>query len=406
MDKTSRNFIVDNLLCMSAYWICSGAIISSLTEYYGFSLPISNFITGLTATLPILQLAGGLAYGRVSNPFRFLRLTNGLWRFFLPLVFFSVLLPHWAGAPLMVISYLLAVGIFQFSAPSQTTWMTSCVEKMNPPNFYPAREITFMITYTILYAAASLILDWADRTDSHQPGFVLVGILSAIMLGSSLMVLRQLPPPPSMPKKSSFFSAMAEPFRDKKFRWVMISNMVWCFSGMFIGGFAALYQVRVLHVSFFQIMLWATAANLSRTFFVKPMTKLSERIGWKNVSAFCMGISILSAVTWTFTTPKNSLFLFPIANILSAIPLAGLGIGFLKMQVYTSPEESRSVYLSMLSLLNGIASLIGSLFCSSMIHGLELISIEALRWVFPVGIAIALVAILLVLRVPYKEKGA
>lgn len=406
MDKTSRDFIVDNLLCMSAYWICSGAIISSLTEYFAFSLPLSNFITGLTSTLPILQLAGGLAYGHVSRPFRFLRLTNGLWRFFLPLVFFSVLLPHWAGAPLMIISYLLSVGIFQFAAPSQTTWMTSCVEKTNPPNYYPLREVTFMVTYTILYAVSSLILDWADRTDSHQPAFVIIGVLSAVMLGASLIFLRELPPPPSMPKKAPFFTAMAEPFRDKKFRRVMIANMVWCFSGMFIGGFAALYQVRVLHVSFFQIMLWMTAANIGRTVCVNPMTRLSEKIGWKNVTAFCMGLMALCALTWTFTKRENSLFFFPVATILSAIPLAGMGIGFLKMQVYTSPEESRSVYLSVLSLLNGGASLVGSLFCSSLIHGLEQVSLESLRWVFTIGIIGALFSVLLVLRIPYEEKGA
>ena len=103
MEKTPRDFIFDNLLSMSAYWACTGAIIASLTAYYGFSLALSNVVTGLSGTLPILQLAGGLAYERTTRPLRFLRLCNGTWRVLLPLVFFSVLLPRTAGAPLMVV---------------------------------------------------------------------------------------------------------------------------------------------------------------------------------------------------------------------------------------------------------------------------------------------------------------
>lgn len=71
-------------------------------------------VTGLSGTLPILQLAGGLAYERTTRPLRFLRLCNGTWRVLLPLVFFSVLLPRTAGAPLMVVCYVLAIGIYQF----------------------------------------------------------------------------------------------------------------------------------------------------------------------------------------------------------------------------------------------------------------------------------------------------
>lgn len=46
MEKTPRDFIFDNLLSMSAYWACTGAIIASLTAYYGFSLALSNVVTG------------------------------------------------------------------------------------------------------------------------------------------------------------------------------------------------------------------------------------------------------------------------------------------------------------------------------------------------------------------------
>lgn len=403
MDKGSRGFILDNLFSMSAYWVCSGAIISSLTEYYGFSLPLSNFITGLTGTLPILQLAGGLAYGHTARPFRFLRCTNALWRFFLPLVFLSVLLPKGAGGFIMIVSYILAIGIFQFAASSQTSWMTSCVEKNAPQNYYSIREVSFMATYTGLFCLSSLVLEWSRRSGAHRTGFIFLGILSALMLVPSLFVLFRLPPPETPPKKAPFLTALAEPLRNRDFRRVMVAQLTWSFAGMFIGAFAALYQVRVLKVNFFQIMLWMTVGNTCRTLAIPMMAKLAARINWKRVTALCLGMMALSSVIWFYTTSQNATFFFPASTILSAIPFAGLGIGFLKMQIRTSPEDSRSVYLSVLSLLLGGAALLGSLLSSAMIRYLESFSLSALRFVFLVGALSALLAALLVFRVRYNK---
>lgn len=403
MDKGSRGFILDNLFSMSTYWICSGAIISSLTEYYGFPLPLSNFVTGLTGTLPILQLVGGLSYGHTAHPFRFLRCSNALWRFFLPLVFLSVLLPKGMGGFLMIVSYILAIGVFQFAAPSQTSWMTSCVEKNAPQNYYSIREVSFMATYTGLFCISSLILEWSRQNGAHRTGFILLGILSAAMLLPSLVVLFCLPPPETAPRKDPFFTALAEPLRNRDFRRVMIAQLTWSFAGMFIGSFAALYQVRVLKVNFFQIMLWMTVGNTLRTLAIPLMAKLAEYINWKRVTALCLAMMALAAVIWFQTTPENAFVLFPLSTILGAIPYAGMGIGFLKMQIRTTPEDSRSVYLSVLSLLLGVSALLGSLFSSSLISYLEQFSQSALRYVFLVGVLSALLAALLVLHVRYNK---
>ena len=189
MEKTPRDFIFDNLLSMSAYWACTGAIIASLTAYYGFSLALSNVVTGLSGTLPILQLAGGLAYERTTRPLRFLRLCNGTWRVLLPLVFFSVLLPRTAGAPLMVVCYVLAIGIYQFACPSQTDWLVSSVEGRVRGDYYSVREMFFMLTYTGVFCAVSLIIDRAARHGAQQTGFLAVGVLETMLLAASLTVL-------------------------------------------------------------------------------------------------------------------------------------------------------------------------------------------------------------------------
>ena len=383
MEKTPRDFIFDNLLSMSAYWACTGAIIASLTAYYGFSLALSNVVTGLSGTLPILQLAGGLAYERTTRPLRFLRLCNGTWRVLLPLVFFSVLLPRTAGAPLMVVCYVLAIGIYQFACPSQTDWLVSSVEGRVRGDYYSVREMFFMLTYTGVFCAVSLIIDRAARHGAQQTGFLAVGVLETMLLAASLTVLLRLPAPerPEKEEPAPAATALLEPLRNRRFRRVMLTNMVWSLSGMFIGGFAAVYQIQVLELTFFEIMVWVTAGNLCRSLCTPLMARLAARIGWKNVTA--LTIAMLS--------------------ILGAVPYAGMGVGFLKMQVATSPSATRSMYFSVNSLFNGASALLGSVLCSALIGVLEAYPPHALRCIFFVGLAGALAAAVMAARIPCRE---
>ena len=385
MEKTPRDFIFDNLLSMSAYWACTGAIIASLTAYYGFSLALSNVVTGLSGTLPILQLAGGLAYERTTRPLRFLRLCNGTWRVLLPLVFFSVLLPRTAGAPLMVVCYVLAIGIYQFACPSQTDWLVSSVEGRVRGDYYSVREMFFMLTYTGVFCAVSLIIDRAARHGAQQTGFLAVGVLETMLLAASLTVLLRLPAPerPEKEEPAPAAAALLEPLRNRRFRRVMLTNMVWSLSGMFIGGFAAVYQIQVLELTFFEIMVWVTAGNLCRSLTIAMMA--------------CV------AALWAAATRQNAAYLFPVLSILGAVPYAGMGVGFLKMQVATSPSATRSMYFSVNSLFNGASALLGSVLCSALIGVLEAYPPHALRCIFFVGLAGALAAAVMAARIPCRE---
>lgn len=57
-----------------------------------------------------------------------------------------------------------------------------------------------------------------------------------------------------------------------------------------------------------------------------------------------------------------------------------MGVGFLKMQVATSPSATRSMYFSDNSLFNGASALLGSVLCSALIGVLEAYPPHALRW--------------------------
>lgn len=389
MEKNARLFIWDNMLSMAAYWVCSGTIVAGLTSYYNLPVSLANLLTGLTGTLLVLQLAGGAAYGRSARPFAFLRFTNSAWRLVMPLAFFSVLLPRSAGIAVLAVSLVLSVAIYQFACPAQTDWLVSHVEGRVKGNFYAVREMCFMLLYSVLFCAASLLIDNADKTGTQQRGFVLCGIFEAVILVASTVVLLRLPAPQTAlaQQRTPLRKMFTAPLQNKAFRRVLVANMLWCMAGMFGQGYAAVYQIRVMHLPFFTIMVYATVGNLVRSLLIPVMAKLAAHITWKNVCLLCMGIMLLNIVGWMLVTRENIFILFPVLSVLGAVPYAGMGVGFLQLQVDTSPAENRSMYFSVISTMNGVASLAGSVLCSALIQLLDTMGGEAmLRWVFAAGI--------------------
>ncbi|MEG0896298.1 MAG: MFS transporter [Ruthenibacterium sp.] len=404
MQKNARNFIWDCCFCMSAYWVCSGTVIASLTSYYDLPLALSNVLTGLTSTLLVLQLLGGYLYTRTRARFLFLRVINLLWRLFLPLVFFSVLLPKTIGAPVMIFTYFCGIAIYQFASPSQTDWLVGTVEGRVKRNYYAIREMFFMLAHTAVFCTASMLINHANLTQTYKTGFFTIACVITVLFGASIVTLFKLPAPENapaapLPLRKSFI----EPFRNKPFCGVLFTNMLWSFSSMFVGNFAAIYQIRILNLSFTQIMIWATVGNLIRAFFTPVLAKLSAVISWKRTVALCLVMLASVALGWMVVTPENITILFPILSILGAVPFAGLGVGFLELQVNTAPSASRSLYFSVTASMNGLASFIGSLVCSALIEAIVQMAPatvnSTLRSIFCVGLVGALLSAVLALRI-------
>ena len=402
--EPGRGFILDNCLCMSVYWASTGPIISSLTRYFQLSLAASNFISGFTTILPIFQMLGGMAYGRSRKPFRFLLLSGGLWRIFMPLVFLTVLLPHSLGAAVMLLSYLAGMSIYQYSVPPQISWMSGCVAGKVPGNYYARRETLFMAAYTALFCFATLTIDAAERADRAREGFVLIGVVFAVLMFLSALVLFRLPAPAVQPQKSPALSALLLPLRDRHFRPLIYATMAWNFCLMFITGFSPVYQVQALHVSFFQIMVCITIANTVRVFCTSLMGRLAGRIGWKYVTILGTCVIVLAAVLWGFTTRDNYLWRYPVLVLLEGLAFSGLSVGYLELNIASSPEENRSIYVGLVNLAGGISSLVGSILCSGLIGLLEVHAPSAVRYVFFVGAVLCCVCLLLLTRVPYQMK--
>ena len=49
MERSAKDFLFDYIFSFSAYWICGGMIVAKLTEYFQFSLSVSNLLMQLSS---------------------------------------------------------------------------------------------------------------------------------------------------------------------------------------------------------------------------------------------------------------------------------------------------------------------------------------------------------------------
>lgn len=404
MNKTARNFLLDNMFSMTAYFISTGTVLASLTSYFNLPLTVSNLITGFSSTLPIMQLWGGYCYARTTNRTAFVRRWCLVWRCILPFVFFSVLLPQGVGAPMMIAAYFMAVVVLQFSSPAQADWMVGHVEGSVKADYYSIREMCFMLVFSAVFCVVSLTLDSCTASGTLQTAFIGIGFVLTALLAVSCFFLLRLPAPTLHANAQKSKISFLEPLKNKLFSRVLFTNILWSFAAMFIGGFAAMYQVRILNLSFYHIMLWSTIANLARAAATPMMARLAGRTSWRFVAIVCLSMLVGAGLLWMQVTPQNMIFLYPLASLLGCVPFAGLGVAFLKLQVETIPAEARSIYFSVNATLNGVASLVGASVCTALIGVIEAVSPAGmananLKYIFLIGAGSVVLCILSAFRI-------
>ncbi len=403
MKRNAKNFLLDNMLANSTYWVGAGCVAAALMNYFSLPAALVNVIVGLTSTSTIFQVAGANWYARSKNPHRVVVSLSVGWRILLPLAFFTVLLPVGAGAALAPMLYLCAQILFQLSSPAQTQWMVSKLKADLSRDYYSLREAVFMFVLSLSGGAVNLLLNRGQQTDGMRFALLCSAGYMAVFLLASLVPLFRLDPPERTPRRERRMALSA--VRDKNFRPILLTGIIWTFAGMFNGSFSATYQVSVLHMSFGTIMIWTLVSNLLRAAATMWMAKLADRFCWKQVCMACMGCMTASGVLWMFIDADSVYPLYPVACALSAVCYAGLSVGLFRFQLAGMPQQSQEMYFSANAVCTGVAACTGSLLCSGLITAFTAAGIPLNR-IFLAGAVLGLVSAESIRRVKRQPEDA
>lgn len=359
-----------------------------MTSYFDIPLTVSNLLTGLTSTFCCLQIFGAVLFSRARNRYGFLIGTNLAWRGLIALIFASVLIPGRLGAVVFSLLTAAMVALYQLSNPSFNDWMSNAVEGRAKPDYFSVREMTFMLSYTVLFCAASLIIDRSQKAGAPMKGFLLLGAAELAVLALSAVSLLRLPKAAvsAARRNTPVLQSMKGVLANKQFMRIMIANAVWTFSTMFVGNYASVYQVRTLGVTFEMIMIYATAANLVRTALSLFIGRMARRLTWRVTMIASVVTMGLSAALWMTVTKQNMGWLFPLLSLLGALPYAGFGIGILTLEIDSTRNEDRTPYFSFIATVNGVVAMLGSALCSAAIAAVETAAPVLLRFIFGIGL--------------------
>ena len=361
--------MADYALCMTVYNVGVGTVVAKLLACYGLSLSASNLVVGMPGTLMFLELLGGYFYNRVHDGSRYIKAVSAAWRLCFPLVLLPSLLPGGSGVWLTVAFYGAMCVFYRLAIPGYNAWTVSGVAGCGDANFYSRRDFYFMILYTAMLFLSGVAVDSAERAGNIRAGFLGMAAGELVLIGLSFLTLFRMPAPQGAQgaHPASFFASLAQPVRDAQYRMVLRMNMVWNFVSAFVGGFIAVYQVQVLSVSYFDIVLWGMIANLVRIALIPVFSVAARRIGWKGATVVSLGLMLLSYLMWIPMREENQVWLFPVATILGAAPWAALGIGLFKYQILYTAAETRSSYFSVSSALSALRAAAGTACCSALV---------------------------------------
>ncbi len=405
--RAPRRFIFDYTFAMAVYFTAIGALIATLTEYYGLSVSLSTSI----ATLPSLMTALEFLSNRF---FRHLRKFAIVWRLLLPVIVGSVIFPMEIGRWVMVVSFIIMCTAFHIYVPSYNAWTVNVTQGHIRSNYFSVRDLFFLPTFTVLSFGFAAILSRAETLGRLRDGFLLLAALELLFLLPSLFLLLLTLPNPSAPiisrtgaaqmqtsaKKGSIFAEFKQVLADKRYRKVLVFHLVWVFFFQF-AGFLPVFQIQVLEQDYLTVTLYGTVANILRIGLVPLFSWVGVKHGWKPVIYITLGMMGIGTTCWVFITAETLWLLFPIGIILTTTPWAGLGIGMFHFQIACTKMETRSIYFSAHAGLSGIVAALGVLCCNTLVALLSEMETPVYSHVFILWLLGIVATFVLIASTPY-----
>ncbi len=363
----------------------------------GFALYLgcSEFVIGMIAAIPsfagLLQLlASGIAgrFGARKRLVPWLALISRL--LWVPMFLIPFVLPH----PLWVEAFLILTGIASvagnISAPLWTAWISDLVPEDNRGRYFGQRNMYGGIVSLIVPVVGGWFLD--TETKSHalsQPvTFALIfGFASLFALGSFGLGMSS-PDVPSQEAQATVIepgtkrglgqaltdlqNLYAAPFADQNFRRFMIFATGFGVAQNIAGQFFTVYQLKILHLDYTALQLLGGVATLASLAAMPLWGYLADKYGNKPILTLCCIMVLAPPFLWLLAVPDGISGLWAISadggfrlsytklditvlNLIAGMGWAGVGLTQFNLMIGIAPSAQRTVYISAIAAVGGIA---------------------------------------------------
>jgi hypothetical protein len=163
-------------------------------------------------------------------------------------------------------------------------------------------------------------------------------------------------------QKLKLKSMLTMPIKDKKFRKVIILNVIWNLSAQIAIPFFSVYMVTGLSLSYTFIMAMGIIISSVQAMSAKIWGRISDKVGWEFTTITSIGMIGLCHITWVFVNPNTYFLLIPIIQVVAGIAWAGINLSLFNIQFMYAPQAGRTVYIGFNAALAGLAGFFSALF--------------------------------------------
>lgn len=350
---------------------------SGFVAAFALLLGANNFQIGMLAALPFLTMPLQVVTVGLVERLRRRKLISVVgWLLSQALWIPIALIPLFLAVPgASAISALLAlVGVQSLFTAIQNaawnSWLRDLVPQKTMGEFF-ARRLRYATLAAMGFGlAAAVFVDfWRNNTapQSEAIGYTIAILAGALTLGLGSPLFRSFMPEPEMPPAQgrSIFSALADPFRDRNYRVLLLFHFLWSFSIQLAVPFFAVYMLTKLGLPVSAVLGLSVLSQAFNVMFLRVWGPLADRVGNKAVISVTSSMLLLVILGWTFTTmPERYFFTVPllvILHILAGIASAGVNVATSTIGFKMAPHGQATAYLAATSVVANLGAGLGPL---------------------------------------------
>lgn len=406
---------VDSSLSSAFGTLLGGTFIVAFIKYLGGS----DYWIGLFSSIPSLCgltiIPGSILCRRYASYKRYTRPFGLTWR--------SMHLP-WVAMPLLPLTadirftLMLACGTvgnlcINMVGPAYNDWLMQMTEPSSRGYYFTRRSAILVVVGAVVGVLGAGLLDLFRKAGNDLTGFTVIFGLALLCAACSAYVFEQML---DIERKVivranlvESLSHIAEPFRDRRFRNVIIFGFVSIAAQTFAGSFFSAYAIESLKMPYTAIQILVLLQAMGQLVTAGFWGRLMDQYGMRPIVAIA-GIGIaLGPALWMMTKPGQDAWNFFILFLLhfgGGVFWAAVLPGNLNILLANSPEAERSTYLGAGQTTQALAGALSPMLGAALLANLRgvMIAESAYKWVFFASVVMRLFAVLLLGGV--REDGA
>lgn len=397
--RALRNWTIEGCTATVQITLTQGAFQTGYALFIG----CSHFVIGALASIPafagLLQLASSYLaqrYGRRKYLVAWFSLASRL--LWLPILAIPFTLPRHLWVDAFLILTLLSSALSNVSSPLWTAWITDLVPADNRGRYFGQRNMYAGSVGMAVSVLGGIFLDTASRLHlySQAAAFAIVFAVSCVFAFPSVFIAFGSPDPSesrSLPEhedgnpSGSVWKYYAGPLTDRRFLRVMVFLASVVVSQTFAAQFFIVYQLEYLKFSYTALQLLAALASLASLISMPIMGYLADKYGNRPILMLSLALVVVTPLIYIPAMPDNISGLWAMRdgaisvssakiyigamNLIAGVGWAGVGLTQFNLMIGAAPAKHRTVYVSAVAGLSGLAGGIAPLLGGAIIQRLS-----------------------------------